>query len=54
MKEIKVISEGRTHRELIEVVQLKNRKKTSRTFHQTLVNGKWVNNTDLKEGKKWK
>uniref|UniRef100_A0A6H1ZW42 Uncharacterized protein n=1 Tax=viral metagenome TaxID=1070528 RepID=A0A6H1ZW42_9ZZZZ len=52
MKEIKVISEGRKHRELIEVVKLGNGKKTSKTFHQTLVNGKWINNTNLKKKEK--
>ena len=48
MSEIIIISEGTKHRELIEVTTLSNKKKTSKTFHQTKINERWIDNKRLK------
>ncbi len=49
----KLISAGKKHRELVEVEVVKG-KKSSITFHQTLIGGEWVNNSNIKSlASKW-
>ena len=45
---IKTISEGEKKRECVEILQSSNGKKISITFHQTKINGKWINNKELR------
>ncbi|MCK4664634.1 MAG: hypothetical protein KAT68_17325 [Bacteroidales bacterium] len=43
-----IVSEGIKYRELIEISK-QGKKKSSRTFHQTRINDKWINNRDFKK-----
>ena len=49
MKNIQIISEGKRRRECVEISSGNRGERTSHTFHQTLVQGKWVLNTELPE-----
>ena len=40
-----IISEGKKHRELVEIT-----KQGSRTYHQTKINGEWIDTRSLGRG----
>lgn len=45
---IHIISEGMKHRELVEITG-QDKKKSSRTYHQTKIGDKWINTRDLEK-----